>query len=235
MVYNFSFNSILNAVLPVSCGLCDADTRSHLPLCQPCLDELPVYYSSCPCCALPTANAGICGSCQQRPPACDRIDSLFLYQEPLRLLVQQFKFNRKLEYGRLFAELMAEKITSLCAPRTTPDLIIPVPLHRSRLRQRGYNQSWEIARQVSRLTGISSSHRTCSRIKKTPLQTALKASERRKNLRQAFSVHMPLQGLHVCIIDDVMTTGSTLEAIASALKKAGAKTVSGMVVARAVL
>ena len=235
MVYNFSLDSVLNSVLPVSCGLCDADTHSHLALCQPCLDELPVYYPSCPRCALPTATAGICGSCQQCPPACDRVDSLFLYQEPLSLLVQQFKFNRKLEYGRLFAQLMADEIAAVCAPWTAPDLIIPVPLHHSRLRQRGYNQSWEIARQVSRLTGISSSHRTCRRIKKTPLQTALKASERRNNLRQAFSVRISLQGLHVCIIDDVMTTGSTLEAIASALKKAGAKTVSGMVVARAVL
>ena len=235
MVYNFSIDTFLNAVLPVSCGLCDADTHSHLPLCQPCLDELPVYQRCCLCCALPTATNGICGTCQRQPPAYDRIEALFLYQEPLNLLVQQFKFNRKLEYSRLFAQLMSEKISSTHRTGTAPDLIIPVPLHRSRLRQRGYNQSWEIARQVSRLTGISSSHGTCIRIIKTPLQTALKASERRKNLRQAFRVRMPLQGLHVCIIDDVMTTGSTLEAIASALKKAGAKTVSGMVVARAVL
>ena len=113
-----------------------------------------------------------------------------------------------------------------------PDLIIPVPLHRSRLRQRGYNQTWEIARQLSRNTGITTSYKICHRIKKTPLQTRLKASERRKNLQQAFSVEVDLEGLHVCIIDDVMTTGSTLEAIARALKKAGAKIVSGMIVAR---
>jgi ComF family protein len=103
------------------------------------------------------------------------------------------------------------------------------------LRSRGYNQAWELARHLSRLSGIPASHKVCSRIKKTPLQTGLKASERKRNLKQAFAITGNVKGLHICIVDDVMTTGSTLEAIASVLKVAGAAHVSGLVVARAIL
>ena len=155
-----------------------------------------------------------------------------LYQEQVKILIQQFKFHRKLEYSRLFSLLLAEKLPSFAEP---PDLIIPVPLHNSRLRSRGYNQAWELARRLSRLSGIPASHKHCHRIKKTPLQTGLKARERKRNLKQAFAVMGNVKGLHICIVDDVMTTGSTLEAIASVLKAAGAARVSGLVVARVVL
>ncbi|MFW2439553.1 MAG: ComF family protein [Arenicellales bacterium] len=232
MVYNSLFNNILNSLLPVSCGLCNAATGSHLPLCQPCLNELPHLGIACNTCALPVATAGSCGKCQQHLPACEQTEALFLYQEPVSLIVQQFKFSRKLEYGCLFSSLMAKKILSLLEQ---PDVLIPVPLHSSRLRSRGFNQSWEITRQLSRITGIKASHKLCQRIKKTPLQTGLKASERRRNLKQAFVITVNVKDLHVCIVDDVMTTGSTLEAIAVALKAAGAARVSGLVVARAVL
>ncbi len=232
MVYNSLFNQFLNRLLPVSCGLCNAATGSHLPLCQPCMNELPLLGTACISCALPVATAGSCGKCQQHPPACEQTESVFLYQEPVSFLIQQFKFSRKLEYGCLFSSLMAKKLLSL---PEKPDLIIPVPLHSSRLRSRGYNQSWEIARQLSRITGVKASHKFCQRTKKTPLQTGLKASERKRNLRQAFSITANVIDLHVCIVDDVMTTGSTVEAIAVALKAAGAARVSGMVVARAVL
>lgn len=232
MVYNSAFKNLLNSLLPVSCGLCNASTDSHLPLCQPCLSELPLLGTACSSCALPVGSTGNCGKCQQHRPTYDETQALFLYQEPVSYLVQQFKFSRKLEYGYLFSSLMAKKLLSL---PEQPDVLIPVPLHPSRLRSRGFNQSWEITRQLSRITGINASHKICQRIKKTPLQTGLNASERKRNLKQAFAVTANIKDLHICIVDDVMTTGSTLEAIASVLKSAAAKRVSGMVVARAVL
>ena len=177
---------LLNTLLPVSCGLCNAPTNSHLPLCQPCIDELPATGNSCPCCALPLTTTGSCGSCQRKRPSCDEIYAMLLYQEPVNFLIQQFKFNRKLEYSRLFSVLMAEKMAAL---DQRPDVLIPVPLHSSRLRNRGYNQAWELARHLSKITGIPSSQRICQRIKKTPLQTGLKASERRRNLKQAFAIN----------------------------------------------
>jgi ComF family protein len=157
---------------------------------------------------------------------------MLLYQESVTFLVQKFKFSRRLEYSRLFSEMLAEKLFTL---DKHPDVLIPVPLHSSRLRSRGYNQAWELVRHLSKITGIPSSHKVCLRIKKTPLQTSLKASERRRNLKQAFAIKQDVKGLHICIIDDVMTTGSTLEAIASMLKSAGADRVTGLVVARVVL
>ena len=232
MVYNFSAAKLLNTLLPVSCGLCNASTNSHLPLCQPCRDDLPAIGNACRYCALPMSTTGPCGSCQCKRPSCDDVHALLLYQQPVNFLVQQFKFSRKLEYSRLFSEMMAEKLSAL---DYRPDVLIPVPLHSSRLRARGYNQAWELARHLSRLTYIPASHRVCRRIKKTPLQTGLKAKERRRNLMQAFVIKQEVKGLHLCIIDDVMTTGSTLDAIASALKSAGARHVTGMVVARVVL
>ena len=232
MVYNFSAAKLLNTLLPVSCGLCNAPTNSHLPLCQPCRDELPAIGNACLYCAQPMSERVPCGSCQRKRPSYDEVHAILLYQEPVRFLVQQFKFSHKLEYSRLFSEMLAEKLSTL---DKHPDVLIPVPLHSSRLRSRGYNQAWELVRNLSKITGIPSSHRVCLRIKKTPLQTGLKASERRRNLKQAFAVRKDVKGLHVCIVDDVMTTGSTLEAIASMLKSAGAGRVTGMVVARAVL
>jgi len=181
---------------------------------------------------LPSNSTAPCGKCQRQQPSCDQAHALLLYQEPVNILIQQFKFNRKLEYSRLFSVLLAEKLNLL---DEQPDLIIAVPLHNSRLRSRGYNQAWELARHLSRLSGIPASHKVCSRIKKTPLQTGLKASERKRNLKQAFAITGNVKGLHICIVDDVMTTGSTLEAIASVLKVAGAAHVSGLVVARAIL
>ena len=222
----------LNFLLPVSCGLCNSATNSHLALCQPCLNELPYLGDSCPGCASPSRSTTLCGKCQKQQPSYDQTLALLLYQQPVNTLIQQFKFNRKLEYSRLFSELLAERLALFAEP---PDLIIPVPLHSSRLRSRGYNQAWELTKHLSKIADIPASHKLCSRIKKTPLQTGLKASERKQNLKQAFAVTGNVKGLHVCVVDDVMTTGSTLEAIAAVLKAAGAAHVSGLVVARAIL
>jgi ComF family protein len=223
---------ILDFLLPVSCGLCSGTTNSHQALCEPCLNELPFIANSCPGCALPSSSTSPCGKCQKQQPSYDQAFALLLYQQPVNILIQQFKFNRKLEYSRLFSKLLAEKLVLFTKP---PDLLIPVPLHNSRLRSRGYNQAWELAKHLSKLSGIPASHKLCSRIKKTPLQTGLKASERKRNLKQAFAATGNVKGLHICIVDDVMTTGSTLEAIASVLKAAGTARVSVLVVARAVL
>ena len=192
----------------------------------------PLIGNACRYCALPLLSDEVCGGCQRKRPSCDAVHALLLYQQPVNFLVQQFKFNRKLEYGRLFSTMMAKKMTSLDG---RPDLLIPVPLHSSRLRARGYNQAWELARLLSKIADIHASHRICQRIKKTPMQTGLKASERRRNLKKAFAITEEVKGLHICIIDDVMTTGSTLEAIASVLKSAGADRVTALVVARVIL
>ena len=232
MVYKLSLFPLLDLLLPMTCGLCDARTGSNFPLCNDCLEEMPSITCSCPQCALPATTSATCGACQQNPPAFDRVVALYHYQPPVNTLVQQMKFSNRLEYSTLFGHLLAERLAAMDA---RPDLLVPVPLHHSRLRKRGYNQSWEITRSLARSSGIESSRTLCCRVRKTPLQTGLDARQRRKNLKQAFRVTADLGGKHVCIIDDVMTTGSTLNEMARTLKRAGAERVSGWVVARVVL
>ena len=231
MVYNFSFSGLLDTLLPVSCALCQDPTHSHLPVCRPCLDDFPTIHHCCNCCALPLGKDETCGDCQKKPPEFDQVHTLFHYHVPVTNLIQQLKYNDRLEFACLFGELLGETINKSL---DLPDLLIPVPLHAGRLRQRGYNQSWEIAKAVHRKTGIRCSRTTCKRSRKTELQTGLSAADRKRNLRQAFSVSRDVMDSHICIVDDVMTTGSTLNEMARSLKRAGARKVSGLVVARVV-
>jgi ComF family protein len=233
MVYNFSmFGGLLDALLPVSCALCKDPTHGPLPVCKPCIADFPAPGQHCNRCALPTGTDGICGQCQQQPPSFDSVHALFHYHEPVNILIQQLKYNNRLEFSRLFAELLAEKIADGIE---ADELLIPVPLHPARLRTRGYNQSWELARRIAGLTGIPASRRCCRRVLKTPSQTGLSAEQRRRNLKQAFFVRHDLSGKHIYIVDDVMTTGSTLNEMARTLKQAGATRVTGLVIARVVI
>jgi len=230
MVYKFGRDA-LQFLLPTSCILCSGSTLEGLCLCPGCLNDLPAITTSCSICALPVGTPGICGQCLQQRPAFDAITSLFLYESTVSHLVQQLKYGHRFEVARLFATQLFELVqpTDL-----QPDLLVSVPLHYARLRQRGYNQAWEIARRLSKLSGIPASHDLCKRVRATPSQTGLTAKQRRHNLRDAFRVTGNVKGMHIAIIDDVMTTGSTLQAIAEVLKRNGAKRVTGLVVARAV-
>lgn len=115
----------------------------------------------------------------------------------------------------------------------TPDIWLPMPLHANRLKQRGFNQALEITRELSRLTGIAMQASWATRSRDTPPQAGLKREARRKNLRGAFACSSAVKGLHLGIVDDVMTTGSTLDALAQVLKQGGAREVSCWVIARA--
>ena len=230
MVYKFGLDA-LQFLLPTSCILCNGSTLNGLCLCPGCLNDLPALSTSCSICALPIGTPGICGKCLQQPPTYDAIASPYLYQSPVSHLIHKLKYGHRFEVARLFAAQMFELSQST---DLQPDLIVSVPLHRARLRQRGYNQAWELARRLSKLSGIPASHDLCKRTRATPSQTGLTAEQRRHNLRDAFHVTGNVNDLHIAIVDDVMTTGSTLQAIAEVLKQEGATRVSGLVVARAV-
>ena len=229
MVYKFGLDA-LQFLLPTSCILCNGSTLGGLCLCPGCLDDLPVHSISCNLCALPIGAPGICGKCLRKPPAYDAVTSPWLYESPVSHLVQQLKYSHRFEVARLFAAQLFELAQSA---DSQPDLLISVPLHRTRLRRRGYNQAWEVTRRLSKLSGIPASHILCKRIRATPSQTGLTAKQRRHNLRDAFRVTEDVQGLHIAVVDDVMTTGSTLQAIAEVLKQSGASKVTGLVAARA--
>jgi ComF family protein len=145
-------------------------------------------------------------------------------------LISQLKFNQRLSHARLLGQLLIDHLEREAA--TMPDLIVPVPLHRQRLMERGFNQALEIARPISRHFGIELKPGLCRRSKLTPAQTGLKRKERQKNLRNAFELTQEVTGRHIALVDDVITTGSTITELALILKRGGAKRVDAWSAAR---
>jgi ComF family protein len=227
----------LTSLLPGSCALCHGQTSGALcPVCRAGFwDDNAVR---CEVCArrLPQTGMVLCGACLRSPPAFDATVVACDYAAPADLLVQDLKFRARLPLAAAFAQLLAEALQrqATCAP----NLILPVPLSDTRLARRGFNQAAEIARELSRRTGIPWQSRLCIRVRDTPPQAGLPLSERRVNMRGAFAVPLgagvrdELRGRHLLIVDDVMTTGHTLSELAACLKRQGAARVTNAVFAR---
>ncbi len=224
-------------LLPPVCMLCgSAGERSadHLrDLCPSCQDALPWAGSQCARCALPlsaTALEALCGRCQTQPLAFERCLAPFVYRAPLDHLLLGLKFSGRLSQARLLGELMAQWLATVVD--VPPDHIIPVPLHATRLRERGFNQAVELARPIARQFGLPLKLDAVRRLRATPPQSDLSRKARLKNIKGAFAVSRSLQG-KVVIIDDVMTTGSSAHELAQTLLAAGAEQVEVWVCARA--
>lgn len=233
MVNNWLDNT-QSLLFPGFCLVCRRKTAGRRDLCPGCAAQLPLNDHPCRCCALPlpeTSQPGsLCGRCQNSPRPYERVTAPYLYQGEIQRLHQAFKFNRKLEAGRLLSELLCDAIEASNLPR--PDLLIPVPLHPSRIRQRGFNQAMELARIVSGRLDIPVDQFCIRRRKATAPQSELTKRERAGNIRGAFAMQKQLMAKHVTIIDDVMTTGLTIEEIAMLLRRHGARHIDARVVAR---
>jgi ComF family protein len=174
-----------------------------------------------------------CGACLAAPPRFDATFALADYRAPLAQLAVALKFHGRLAIARDLAERLARAANQrggFIEPRI--DLMIPVPLSAKRLAARGYNQAWEIARPLARRLGIRAAATATVRGADTPPQAQLDAAARHRNLRAAFAVTAPIKGLHIAVVDDVMTSGATLEALARTLKRAGAARVTNLVAFR---
>ncbi len=158
-------------------------------------------------------------------PQFDRTLAVFAYAFPLDKMVQALKFNGQLMLVHLLAHKLAQRV------KIRPDYIVAMPLHPARLRERGFNQSLELARQIARNLKIPLLN-TCQRVRNTPPQSALPWKERGKNMRKAFTCTEDLSGKHVAVVDDVMTSGASVNELARALRQANAREVSAWVVAR---
>jgi ComF family protein len=211
------------------CLLCGEPGVAGRDLCRGCTAGLPWNRSACLHCALPLPCPGTCGSCLQRPPPMTETHAVFVYGFPLDRLVPRLKFHNDLSAGRLMSELMVEAFSAL--PR--PAAIVPLPLHDSRLRQRGYDQALELARPLARALQVPLLADVLKRSRATAPQSELDAGARQRNLRRAFEVRsngsLPE---HVVLVDDVMTTGATLQAAAKQLLRAGVERVDAWVCAR---
>lgn len=173
------------------------------------------------------SNHSICGQCLKSPPDFDATYAALRYEFPLDALMQQFKYDSALQTAHLFADL-------ICSNRNMQhiDVIIPMPLHPQRLNERGFNQSLEIAKLLAKQNNIALDYTRCTRTKYTPPQASLPLKERVKNIKDAFACSVNLTGKRIAIVDDVMTTGASLNELAKTLKKAGASHVECWVVAR---
>ncbi|MNG88380.1 DNA utilization protein GntX [compost metagenome] len=229
LVYNCSNNN-------QACLLCDDPAEQPYPLCNACEQALPWLDEHCTRCALPLPMAGLtCGQCSRRPPAFQQVIALWHYGFPVDALISRFKHNRQWPLGRLMAELLGHGLLHRYAEGLAqPDLLLPVPLARRRLRERGFNQAGLLARWLSRQLAIACDERLLLRSRETPAQQGLDAKARRRNLRQAFAL-LPtgaVAGLHVAVVDDVLTTGATAQAVAQVLHKGGARRVDIYCLAR---
>lgn len=230
-VYNW-LKFIRRALYPPRCVLCGLPGDAWMDLCRGCREELPWNSQACLRCGAPLATPGaVCGPCTRHPPSFLRSHIPFRYEAPLDYLLQQLKFHQGLHLAPLLAELLAEAIRGRAAP--LPQCLLPVPLHTGRLRERGYNQALELARPLSRLLDIPVAPELCRRQRATLAQTSLQGKERRRNLRGAFVTGGGEMPRHVAIVDDVVTTGATVEELARTLRRAGVAEVEVWACARA--
>ena len=225
-------------LMPGCCVLCGAASDLPQDLCGPCRADLPWNRSCCARCALPLPIAAPrCGRCLASPPAFDGAHCAFRYAWPLDGLVTRFKFGADLAAGRMLAALLAEDLARRRSGATLPavDLVLPVPLHEERLRERGFNQALELAVPLARALGIPLAARAMQRLRPTPKQSGLTALRRRRNVRGAFHVLADVGGRHIALVDDVITTAATAQECTRALILAGAASVQAWAIARAPL
>lgn len=219
---------VTQMALPQRCLLCEAPSGVAL-VCEACERDLPFASPNrCPRCAVALPQAEVCGECLRDAPAFTTAQAVFDYAYPVDGLLAALKFGHRLELAPWFAQML---VTRLDCERL-PDWIVPMPLHADRMKERGFNQALEIARHVSDALAVPLAAQVCLRTRATPPQLGLKREQRRRNMRDAFACSEPLSGAHVAVIDDVMTSGSTARALATALKKAGAGDVQLWLVAR---
>ena len=234
---------LLHAILPVNCAACGAAlTDDPVPFfCRACWDAIrPLPGPACPGCGLPFASDVAltyspdhrCLACRQDPPAFTRAWSCYAYEPPLQQAIHLFKYRGKVTLAGALGTLLRNAWPEL--PEI--DILMPVPLHRSRLRGREYNQSLLLADELNRDLRLPLAYDNLVRLRATPPQTELSRSERLANLRRCFALRRPAQvaAKRILLIDDVMTTGTTINECAKALRKAGAADVYALTLARTV-
>ncbi|MBN1683915.1 MAG: ComF family protein [Gammaproteobacteria bacterium] len=226
---------IFNQLFPHTCVFCKKRTGRPLDLCRACEQKLSSLNHACPYCALPIPDdIEICARCLKQKPPFDRVFIPYVYEGSAISLIRGLKFSSRLPYADILGNLLVNFFDHL-SDENKPDCIIPVPLHAKRLKERGFNQALEIAKPISQKLKIPIDTKSCTRIKYTLAQASLPKKDRKKNVQKAFGVTPQFQRKHVMLIDDVMTTGNTLNELSQILKQAGVKKVDICCCARTIL
>jgi ComF family protein len=216
--------------------LCAEPAEENIPICMACETELPWLGDHCQTCALPLPGTGLtCGQCLKQPPAFERVAAPWSYSFPLDTLITRFKHSAKWPFGRLLADLLAQYLQHrFDEDLNRPDALVPVPLATKRLRQRGFNQAAMLARWLGGHLDIPCDETLLLRTQDTSAQQDLNAEARKKNLRNAFALipGAQIKGRHLALVDDVLTTGATAQALARLLMDAGAARVDVYCLAR---
>jgi ComF family protein len=216
--------------------LCAEPAEENIPICMACETELPWLGDHCQTCALPLPGTGLtCGQCLKQPPAFERVAAPWSYSFPLDTLITRFKHSAKWPFGRLLADLLAQYLQHrFDEDLNRPDALVPVPLATKRLRQRGFNQAAMLARWLGGHLDIPCDETLLLRTQDTSAQQDLNAEARKKNLRNAFALTpgAQIKGRHLALVDDVLTTGATAQALARLLMDAGAARVDVYCLAR---
>ena len=218
------------------CLLCDEPAEAEMPICVACEAEMPWLGEHCQTCALPLPEAGLtCDGCLLEPPAYEQIAVPWRYDFPVDSLITRFKHNAKWPFGHLLADVLSQYLQHRFdedLPR--PDALLPVPLAAKRLRQRGFNQAAMLARWLSQQLDLPCEENVVHRIQDTSAQQDLDAKARKRNLRNAFALTSDanVKGRHLALVDDVLTTGATAQALARLLMNAGATRVDVYCLAR---
>ncbi|MDQ8039398.1 MAG: ComF family protein [Rickettsiella sp.] len=224
---------------PYTCILCSEVTKREIDLCLECEKSLPWLGHVCIHCTAPLCfeSNAVCGTCLKKPFPFSKTCILFSYTEPIRKLITGIKFQRRLLYANILGNLLAEKLTLLYQNENLPEILIPVPLYKKRLHQRGFNQAMELARPIRKRLNIPIDYKSCQRIHNTAAQTTLPANQRSTNVKNAFAVleQKNVRNKHIAILDDVMTTGHTLIEFSRPLYDAGVKKIDVWCCARTYL
>jgi len=219
---------LLDYLLPESCTLCGQTSQSGF--CTNCQQLLPWKVCYCAICSAELAEPGICGRCQTRPPYFHQSAIPFHYRSPVSDHIQGLKYHEQFHYAVALSKMLSRWIVKTTA--ALPDVIVPIPLHRKRINQRGFNQAVEISALLSRQLNIPLNRRLLRREINTISQTGLNEKMRRINIKRAFSINRPCGYGHVALVDDVVTSGHTVNEAAKTLRMAGVDSISVWAIAK---
>lgn len=243
--------------LPFTCVLCGDLSSLNKDLCVACFENLPKLGYGCRVCGtvIPSDARNLlpmhisyvkrsltsfgmtdvtCGQCLKSPPYFDRTIALFTYTHPIDKFIIALKFQQKLMYAKLLGELFAEYIAMYYQNDTLPELVIPVPLHKNRLRERGFNQALELSKPIEKKLNLKINTKSCQKIRHSEAQSLISAKHRQKNVKKSFAVVKNIKAKHIAILDDVMTTGHTVNELSKVLKNSGIEKIDVWCVARTI-